>query len=256
MLDGGEDRGHAEKRYLHADGHPGAGPRCRRGSCAGRTASRCTSSPRSSDISAQKAAADALAHQALHDPLTGLPNRTLFNDRLDARARPLAPHRRPAGGRVHRRRPLQGRQRQPRPREPATELLQTDGARGCAQAIRAVGLPWRASAATSSRSCCEDVADERRRDRASPTAMRRELRAAVLARGHDDFYADASASASRSCRAATDARRRASCATPTPRCTAPRRAARRPRRAVRRAHARRARSSACSTEARPAPRRC
>jgi diguanylate cyclase (GGDEF)-like protein/PAS domain S-box-containing protein len=42
------------------------------------------------DVTERKLAADALAHQATHDPLTGLPNRTLLLDRLDhalARAR-------------------------------------------------------------------------------------------------------------------------------------------------------------------------
>ncbi|MGH7541581.1 MAG: EAL domain-containing protein [Gemmatimonadota bacterium] len=36
----------------------------------------------SRDISERKAFEDRLAHQALHEPLTGLPNRTLFMDRL------------------------------------------------------------------------------------------------------------------------------------------------------------------------------
>ena len=35
------------------------------------------------DITARKALESALAHRALHDPLTGLANRTLFFDRLD-----------------------------------------------------------------------------------------------------------------------------------------------------------------------------
>ncbi len=35
------------------------------------------------DITERKASGEALAHQAIHDPLTGLPNRTLFVERLD-----------------------------------------------------------------------------------------------------------------------------------------------------------------------------
>src|SRR6202011_5335662 len=34
------------------------------------------------DITERKAIGERLVHQAIHDPLTGLPNRSLFRDRL------------------------------------------------------------------------------------------------------------------------------------------------------------------------------
>ena len=44
------------------------------------------------DITLQKAAEDSLAHKAFHDPLSGLPNRLLFLDRLGQALKRLARH--------------------------------------------------------------------------------------------------------------------------------------------------------------------
>ena len=68
------------------------------------------------DITDRKRAEEKLLHDALHDELTGLPNRALFMDRLRqsmerSRREPRAADRRP----LPRPRPLQDRQRQPRP---------------------------------------------------------------------------------------------------------------------------------------------
>jgi diguanylate cyclase (GGDEF)-like protein/PAS domain S-box-containing protein len=78
----GEQSGYRlEKRYVHADGHEV-------------WASLSVSLVRSADgeplytigqmedITERKAITERLAHAAIHDPLTGLPNRTLFVDRL------------------------------------------------------------------------------------------------------------------------------------------------------------------------------
>ena len=66
------------------------------------------------DVTQRRASGEALAHQAIHDPLTGLPNRTLFVDRLE-RELARAASTRARRGVVPRPRPVQGHQRQPGP---------------------------------------------------------------------------------------------------------------------------------------------
>ena len=58
---------------------------------------------------------EELRHAAMHDPLTELPNRTLFLDRTAARPAPRRPQRPVAGGPLHRPRRLQAGQRHLRP---------------------------------------------------------------------------------------------------------------------------------------------
>ena len=103
-------------------------------------------------------AREHMAHHALHDPLTGLPNRALFLDRLSSA---LALGRRTActGRAVHRPRPVQGRQR-PVGHAAGDELLMAVGS-PAATARCAPATPWPASAATSS-SCCARTSTTRR----------------------------------------------------------------------------------------------
>jgi len=77
----------AEKRYRHADGHT-VWIALSVSTVRGEHGELLYLISQMQDITERKAAEARLAHQALHDPLTGLPNRTLFGDRmLVARAR-------------------------------------------------------------------------------------------------------------------------------------------------------------------------
>ena len=119
----GPDQGAARRRARPAAGGEGlptarTAPRCGPTSC-----SRSIRDPHGApqymvamveNITERHRLQTRLRHQALHDPLTGLPNRTLFFDRLDAALR------RPgtaAGRLLPRPRRVQGGQRHPRPRQ-------------------------------------------------------------------------------------------------------------------------------------------
>ena len=168
------------------------------------------------DITERLAFEARLAHQANHDPLTGLPNRTLLA-RLRGRAVP--PGHRRAGLPVPGPGQLQGRQRLPRPhrRRRAARRGRRPAARDGAP--RRPGRPLRRRRV-------------RRRLRAGGRGRRRRPRRAHHRRAGRGRCAWAGSTSARTpasaspCRPPSTSRRRSSSATATSRCTRPRPAAR------------------------------
>ena len=177
----------------------------------------CTSSARSRTSPSGSASGEALAHQAMHDPLTGLPNRLLFVERLGRELDARRPAPRADRGAVPRPRPLQGGERQPRPRRrrPAAGRGGRPAERG--DAARPTSSP--ASAATSSRSSATTSPARR-----PPSSIAERIAEAIArpvaldgGRGVRDRE-----HRHRAVRRRRATRPRRCCATPTPRCTAPR----------------------------------
>jgi diguanylate cyclase (GGDEF)-like protein/PAS domain S-box-containing protein len=81
-----------EKRYVHADGHP-VWVQIRASLVRDEAGQPLYAISQIQDVTERKRAEEQLRHQALHDSLTGLPNRALFQDRVDQAL--LALERRP-----------------------------------------------------------------------------------------------------------------------------------------------------------------
>ena len=171
------------------------------------------------DVTERKALEARLAHQATHDPLTGLPNRALFLDRLGQALARAPARRRALRGPLPRPRPLQGGQRHPRPRRGRPPPRR--GGRAAARRPARRGHPG----APGRRRVRRPAGRRGGRGRGGGVAERlaAALAAPLALDGQEHRVAASIGIVAR--RAGPRARRRICCATPTSRCTAPRRRA-------------------------------